>query len=253
MTADDTGSGKLSIATLMATRSYERAVPLLRVEVRKYPTNVRTRLQFADALAATGSVAEAMEQYGTTAKYYDESGLIVQAIAVRKKLEKLQGSQPPVQDATKAPTFDFTVPKSPLFEELTDDEREALVSEMVLEEFDEGDLVLSEGDRGSSLYVVVSGEVKVYSRGPKGDSVYLAKLTDGDFFGEVSLLTGKPRTATITAAKRTELLRLDKDKLDLLIEQRPHIREILNEFYKRRAGHTVEAMIESLKTQRSPS
>ncbi|HXI12781.1 MAG TPA: cyclic nucleotide-binding domain-containing protein [Thermoanaerobaculia bacterium] len=253
MTGDDTASGKLSIATLMATRSYDKAVPLLRAEVQKYPTNVRTRLQFADALAATGSVAEAIEQYGKTARYYDDSGLIVQAIAVRKKLEKLEGSQPPLQDVAKVPTFNFTVPRSPLFEELTAEEREALVGEMVLEQFDQGDLVITEGDKGSSLYVIVSGEVKVYSRGPKGDSVYLAMLGEGDFFGEVSLLTGKPRTATITASQRTELLRLDKDKLDRLIEQRPHIREILNEFYKRRAGHTVEAMIESLKGQRNPS
>src|SRR5215212_1393275 len=78
-------------------------------------------------------------------------------------------------------------------------------------------------------------------------TLYLAQLGEGDFFGEVSVLTGKPRTATITAAQRTELLRLDKTKLDGVLAKFPGIRKVLDEFYVKRAEHTVEAMIESLK------
>jgi CRP-like cAMP-binding protein len=61
------------------------------------------------------------------------------------------------------------------------------------------------------------------------------------------VLTGKPRTATITASQRTELLRLDKEKLDGVLAKHPGIRKVLDQFYKKRASHTVEAMIESLK------
>ena len=61
------------------------------------------------------------------------------------------------------------------------------------------------------------------------------------------MLTGKPRTATITASQRTELLRLDKEKLDNALAKYPGIRKVLDDFYKRRATHTVEAMIENLK------
>jgi CRP-like cAMP-binding protein len=63
----------------------------------------------------------------------------------------------------------------------------------------------------------------------------------------VSVLTGKPRTATITASQRTELLRLDKTKLDTALAQHPGIRKVLDEFYRKRAKHTVEAMIETLR------
>jgi cAMP-dependent protein kinase regulator len=98
------------------------------------------------------------------------------------------------------------------------------------------------------MYLIVSGEVKVYTRGTgQSGNVYLAKLGEGDFFGEVSVLTGKPRTATITASQRTELLRLDKEKLDSLLGGHPGIRRVLDDFYQRRAKHTVEAMIENLK------
>ena len=117
---------------------------------------------------------------------------------------------------------------------------------MELESHEEGSVILSEGEPGDSMYVITHGEVKVYTRGKTG-SVYLAKLGEGDFFGEVSMLTGKPRTATITASRPTELLRLDKPKLDSTMTKHPGIRKVLDDFYKKRATHTVEAMIESLK------
>ena len=98
------------------------------------------------------------------------------------------------------------------------------------------------------MYLIVSGEVKVYTRGTgNAGPLYLARLGEGDFFGEVSVLTGKPRTATITASQRTELLRLDKDKLDAMLARYEGIRKVMDEFYRKRAAHTVEAMIESLR------
>jgi hypothetical protein len=243
-------------ATLLARREYARAVPLLKKEHEKYPSNPRIRLQYADALAGAGSIAEAVEQYEATAKYYEDNGLTVQAIAVRKKAEKnreqLGAPAPKEEEPGKSePIFSRPVPASPLFEVLSKEEREALVAGMELETHDEGSVVINEGDAGDSMYVIASGEVKVYTRGTgKSGSVYLARLGEGEFFGEVSMLTGKPRTATITASQRTELLRLDKAKLDSLLTSHPNIRPVLEQFYKRRAAHTVEAMIESLKGRR---
>jgi tetratricopeptide (TPR) repeat protein len=242
-------------AALLAKKDYVRAVPLLKRDLEKYPNNPRIRLQYADALAGNGDIDEAIEQYEATAKYYDDNGLTVQAIAVRKKSEKVAGAQaakhPPAVDAEAGksePLFSRKVPKSPLFEMLGAEEREAVIGEMVLEEHDEGSVILNEGDPGTSMYVITTGEVKVFTRGAGGHgSVYLAKLGEGDFFGEVSVLTGKPRTATITASQRTELLRLDKTKLDSALTQHPGIRKVLDEFYKKRAKHTVEAMIETLR------
>lgn len=251
--AQETESG----ATLLAKKEYARAVPLLRREHEKYPSNPRIRLQFADALAGAGESEEAIKQYEATAKYYDDNGLTVQAIAVRKKAEKLTAQMtpptpppaPPTTAGKSEPLFHRPVPNSPLFEVLSNEEREALVREMDLEQHDEGAVIISEGDPGTSMYVIVGGEVKVYTRavGDGGGTVYLAKLGEGDFFGEVSMLTGKPRTATITASRPTELLRLDKDKLDNALARFPGIRKVLDDFYKKRAKHTVEAMIETLK------
>jgi cAMP-dependent protein kinase regulator len=245
---EETESG----ATLLARREYARAVPVLKREHEKYPSNPRIRLQYADALAGAGMIDEAVNQYEATAKYYEDNGLTVQAIAVRKKAEKSreQLPKPSGDPAGKTePLFPRPVPKSPLFEMLTEEEREAVVREMEVESHDEGNVVITEGDPGTSMYLIASGEVKVYTRGTAG-TVYLANLGEGDFFGEVSVLTGKPRTATITASQRTELLRLDKEKLDGVLSKYPGIRKVLDAFYKKRANHTVEAMIESLKSRR---
>lgn len=248
--AEETETG----ATLLARKEFARAIPLLQRDLDKYPTNPRVRLQLADALAGDGRADEAFAQYEQTAKYYDDNGLTVQAIAVRKKAEKFRGQNATATPSQKPepgkdePLFSRQLPKSPLFEVLQADEREALVAQMELEQHEEGGVIISEGEPGTSMYVIANGEVKVYTRGTGGaGSVYLAKLGQGDFFGEVSVLTGKPRTATITASQPTELLRLDKEKLDNALSKFPGIRRVLDEFYKKRAKHTVEAMIENLR------
>jgi hypothetical protein len=225
-------------------------VPLLKRDLEKYPSNPRIRLQYADALSGAGHAEEAVEQYEHTAKYYEDNGLTVQAIAVRKKAEKVRELVPASGKGKDEPLFERAVPKSPLFEVLSAEEREAVVKEMDLEEHDEGSVIITEGQPGSSMYVIARGEVKVFTRGADGASIYLAKLGEGDFFGEVSVLSGKPRTATITASQPTQLLRLDKSKLDTALARFPGIRQVLDDFYKKRAEHTVEAMIENMKKKR---
>ena len=236
-------------ADLLARKEFAKAIPLLKEDLDKYPSNPRIRLQYADALAGVGRNDEAIVEYEHTAKYYEDNGLTVQSIAVRKKAEKLREVNRPATGPMQPMFVEQKVPPSPLFEVLTAEERAALVKEMDLEQHGEGDVIITEGETGSAMYVIAHGEVKVYTRGTggKGGNVYLAKLSEGDFFGEVSVLTGKPRTATLTASKPTELLRLDKEKLDNALAKYPGIRKVLDDFYKKRAKHTVEAMIESLK------
>jgi len=238
------------ISDLMARRDYATVAPLLREELAKHPKNVRLRLQLADALAGVKDFEQALAEYEITASQYETSNLPVQASGVRKKAERvfeLAEAEHAEQAADHRPTFETPLPKSPFFEALAENELARLLEKMELESYEEGAIIISEGDDGCSLYVIVSGEVKVYTRGRDQEPVYLAKLTDGDFFGEISLLTGKQRTATIAAATRSDLLRLDKDKFDELAATQPRIRELLTEASETRAGSTVEAMIDSMK------
>lgn len=233
-----------SIPTLMLRKEYDRVIPLLERDLGKHPGNTRLRLQYADALAGVGRIEDALSAYEETARGYEASELVVQAIAVRKKAEKLRSQVAPPERPAPRP-----VPPGPLFELLSSEEREALAERLELEEYGEGDLVISEGERGTSMYVIVSGAVNVYTSGPRGRAVLLARLGEGDFFGEVSVLSGKPRTATITASEPATLLRLDRPQLEQLVEEHPRIRAILEDFCRRRAAHTVEALIENLRQE----
>jgi CRP-like cAMP-binding protein len=67
-------------------------------------------------------------------------------------------------------------------------------------------------------------------------------MEEGEFFGEISLLTGKPRTATVTAAGPVELLELDRATLDDISSRHPRVRAVVEEFAEKRSGSERERL-----------
>jgi hypothetical protein len=124
---------------------------------------------------------------------------------------------------------------SPLFRDFSVDELVAVIQGLTLTTFEAGDIILSEGDPGDSLYMLTSGSVKVLRKDAKGKQVGVGVLTEGAFFGEGSILTGRPRTATVVARTRCEMLELDRATLDGIVETHPRVRDILEEFARTRA------------------
>ncbi len=125
---------------------------------------------------------------------------------------------------------------SPLFEGLSEDELLALVRGLVLRTLEPGDIVLTEGETGQSVFLVANGRVKVFIRNRSGQDVLLRPLGEGAFFGEISALSGRSRTATVTAALPCALLELDRTALDTITRAHPRVREILETVYIERAG-----------------
>jgi hypothetical protein len=132
---------------------------------------------------------------------------------------------------------------TPLFEGFSQDELVAVIHGLKLLSFAPGDIIVAEGGPGDSLFILASGSVKAFVRNPKGSYVKVHELGEGAFFGEIAALTGRPRTATITAATPCELLELDRATLDAITATHPRVREILKEFHEQRAQDTVQAMI----------
>ena len=125
---------------------------------------------------------------------------------------------------------------SPLFNGLTEDELLALVRGLELRTLEPGDIVLTEGEAGQSVFLVATGRVKVFMRNRSGQDVLLRPLGEGAFFGEISALSGRARTATVTAAAPCALLELDRSALDTITRAHPRVREILENVYIERAG-----------------
>jgi cyclic nucleotide-binding protein len=134
---------------------------------------------------------------------------------------------------------------TPLFEGLSVDELMAVMRGLNLLTFEAGDILVTEGAPGDSMFILTDGIVKAFVRNPKGHYMKVKDLMEGDFFGEISVLTGKPRTATITAATHVEVLELKKPTLDSITKQYPRVREVLKKFQEQRAQETVQAIIRS--------
>jgi cAMP-dependent protein kinase regulator len=136
----------------------------------------------------------------------------------------------------EAPATGSQIVVSPLFKDFSVDEMVAVIQGLKLLTFKRGDVILREGERGDSLYMLTSGMVRAFRKDAAGQQVKLGDLSEGVFFGEVSILTGKPRSATIAALTRCELLELDRPTLDSITATHPHVWEVLQEFADRRTA-----------------
>jgi hypothetical protein len=138
-------------------------------------------------------------------------------------------------------------PRSPLFSDFSPEELIAVMEGLRLLMFEPGDIIITEGEPGDSLFVLTTGTAKAWIRNPQGRHVMVREMEEGSFFGEIALLTGKARTATVTAGGHCELLELDRATLDNIAGRHPHVRQVIEDFYKERAGSATEASIRAGK------
>jgi len=125
--------------------------------------------------------------------------------------------------------------KIPLLEELNEEDHKEIVKRITLEYFPENYVVFHEGDPGDSFYIIKKGMVRVYHEGDDPiEDKDVAMLGDNDFFGEMSLISEKPRNATTKTSAETEAFKLKKDDFIQLVSSNPNMASrISNEFLSR--------------------
>lgn len=107
----------------------------------------------------------------------------------------------------------------PLFQGMTDDARHAIAELAEETQFDGGATVTREGDGGDAFYVVVDGRLDISRNG-----MTLRELGPGEFLGEISLLDGRPRTATATAVGPVKALVIRREQFLELMERYRDVR-----------------------------
>ncbi|MGE0453733.1 MAG: cyclic nucleotide-binding domain-containing protein [Vicinamibacteria bacterium] len=132
---------------------------------------------------------------------------------------------------------------TPLFRDFSQEELVAVIRGLRLHAYAPGEIICSAGEPGDSLFILTSGGVRAYMRDKRGKHVQVREMSEGEFFGEMAVLTGNPRSATITAASDCELLELDRLTLNQISATHPNVRQVLQDFYKKRASHSIEAAI----------
>ena len=127
------------------------------------------------------------------------------------------------------PAARLALRKTPLFADLHPRVLEGLIPRMALLDLADGESLFQEGDPGASLYVISEGEVVVETGGHE-----LARLGAGAFFGEVSLVTDLPRSASVRAVGRVQLLGIDRDLVRDAASEQPEIVNVMLRFVRDR-------------------
>jgi CRP/FNR family cyclic AMP-dependent transcriptional regulator len=105
----------------------------------------------------------------------------------------------------------------PLFASLKPGPLEELAGKLKARSYRRGEVIFHQDDPGSAMHLIKSGQVKIATTSPEGGEVIMAILKDSDFFGELSLLDDKPRSANAVAMEATQTLTLRRaDFLDMM-------------------------------------
>ncbi|MCG3171862.1 MAG: hypothetical protein GMKNLPBB_00003 [Myxococcota bacterium] len=127
-----------------------------------------------------------------------------------------------------------SLPAIPLLSELSRNAFIEALSKMGRKEFAAGEAIIQQGAPGDSMFFLVSGQAMVTTRRADGATVVLARLKEGDFFGEMALILKQPRTATVSAASPCVVLELTAQATRSIIKEFPSVANVLTRFYHER-------------------
>jgi len=109
----------------------------------------------------------------------------------------------------------------PFLAALSDADRQWLAQRVRRRNYTRGDIVFQKDDPGEALFIVESGSVRIHVTGAQGTDLTLAVMNPNDFFGDMSLLDGKPRSASASAVTDCALIVLERDHFTELVRKRP--------------------------------
>jgi small-conductance mechanosensitive channel len=177
-------------------------------------------------------------------KYPDTDALIRQRVWYVFSREKIEFAYPTRtvymaekrEEATRVEyinTVSEKLQEIPLFVPLAEEEVERLAKASSTRIYAPGEAIVRRGQEGNSMFVIVRGGVKVQI--PENDyQKTINTLRANDFFGEMSLLTGQPRTATVIAEEETEVIQIKKTALRPLFEANPHLMKAICDIIEER-------------------
>jgi CRP/FNR family transcriptional regulator, cyclic AMP receptor protein len=149
---------------------------------------------------------------------YKDLTQVHREVAIENVLEQWRMTRDPSKEALRA---------VPLFAGLDDQELDSIYAIARKRTYPKGSFILLEGDPGDAFYLILAGEVKVVTQGADGREFILAVQRAGDFFGEMSLFDGQPRSASVVTTEDATFLVLHKQEF---LEQVKHSLPVLFKF-----------------------
>ncbi|PTL80591.1 cyclic nucleotide-binding domain-containing protein [Vitiosangium sp. GDMCC 1.1324] len=250
---------KDAAAQLFAGGQLEEALAEYQLLAQAAPEDLAIRQKVAELLQRLGRKQEAIGMYESAAMAWARLGWLLRAIALCKVILQLDSGHgrtqrmlaelyarrmAPAPRLTPAPvpvtppptkgTVPEALPRIPLFSQLSREAFVAVLEELALKAFAPGATIVTEGEPGNSLFALVEGRVDVVRQLEGGRRRKVASLGEGDFFGEMALLSEGPRLAGVVATERTVVLVLTREQVERLVQRHPSVGEVLRSFHQER-------------------
>ena len=134
---------------------------------------------------------------------------------------------------------------NPIFRSLGKKELRGLEDIANLHLFGADQLIVREGDLGRSLYIVLDGRVKVFNKGYDDREFQIATLEANQFFGEMALLTGQPRSSSVATVEESLLSEISYGNMSRLMLRYPQVKEVLLKYFRERVADTKKKRAEA--------
>lgn len=252
----DNLNARLVFFNTLYTNSPAKTIHTVREIVRQVENvsqKIRPIVRVRD-LGASGIDWEIKYWIEDYSKYNDTDALIRQRVWYAFQRERIEFAYPTqTLYLEKKPTEDnFDETGNEIFERLSDvsifaplsdEETQKLAAGSRLRVFAPDEPIVRQGQPGKSMFVVHKGSVKVQVKEESKVKV-LDTLREGDFFGEMGLLTGEPRTATVVAQEETRVLEIDNLCLKPILEDNPELVESFSHIVEERRSLLTEKQLE---------
>ena len=228
---------------------WQRCIAACEALKEKFPENVGITLKLAEVYAKAGKKESAIDNLKEVAESYSSGGDFLKATGVYKMILKVDHENKEANDkleslcsAQNSKKKEWTLPDIPLLSDLKEEELKKVVAGMAHHHFSMGEVIFREGDEGNSLYILIKGIVKIYIEGVAGEKIEITQLKEGDFFGEVGLLAGGTRKASVMALDDTDLFEITREEIEKIEKEHPRVSDVLQDFYKKRVLDKIMAV-----------
>jgi CRP-like cAMP-binding protein len=123
---------------------------------------------------------------------------------------------------------------TPVFTSLGEKELRGVADVASLHFFSKGQIIIREGDPGRSIFIILLGQVRVFSKDFSGREFQLATLEDNQFFGEMSLLTGEPRSSSVASVQECLLSEVSYNGMRRLMLRYPQVKKVMLDYFLQR-------------------
>ncbi len=256
---------------LMKKGEYKKAIKLLQEKLKSAPRDLNLLMRLAEAFEGTGDKESAARIFVEEANENLKERQKEKAFALLKKAEKLLPDDEEIKNAIKAVdqkkeddsfSFDISMDSEAAEEPPRGKDLKDIIQEALQNIFDppkeglgdladqcsvirlgDGETLISEGEEGDSLYIILEGEMDVLT-GINGEETCIKTLSSGEIVGEASFLNKVPRTATLVARGDVMIAELKGDDARKALKDNPKLMKALEKILEKRVEDFIRQMRE---------